>query len=87
VACDGREEAVDVDRAEAAGEGDLLLRCDLLVAEEDHAVVVEGLADLGEMRLVHRLGEVHSEHLGAQRAGDGGDLDAAVAHGKLLRRG
>ena len=44
----GREKAVDVDRAEALGEGDVLLRRQTLVAKEDDAVFAEGVPDLGE---------------------------------------
>ena len=50
----GREEAVDVDAAKLAGEGEMLLRGQTLVAEENDAVFAEGLADLGQRGLRQR---------------------------------
>src|SRR3546814_2744135 len=53
---------------EPFGEGDLQGRRDLLVAEEDDDVVMEGLQDFGEERVVHRLRQVDAEDLRAERA-------------------
>ena len=49
VTLDGLEEAVDVDLAPPLGEFDVLLGGDVLVTEEDDAVVYERLAQLGEL--------------------------------------
>ena len=61
---------VDEDLAEAAGEGLVLLGVDLLVAEEDHAVLVERLADFGDDAVVEILGDIDAADLGAACAGD-----------------
>src|SRR3546814_15097738 len=63
-----RTERMRLDRPEPFGEGDLQGRRDLLVAEEDDDVVMEGLQDFGEERVVHRLRQVDAEDLRAERA-------------------
>ena len=45
------EEAVDVDRAEAAGEGDVIVFGQRLIAEEDDAVIGIGLPDRVKLSL------------------------------------
>jgi len=47
IAGHGGEEAVDIDAANAASEGEVLLRRQPLVAEEDHAALTKDTADLG----------------------------------------
>ena len=43
VARNRREEAIDVDRTETLGEGDVLLRRERLIAEEHDAILAEGV--------------------------------------------
>ena len=61
---------------------------ELLVAEEDDAVVEQGLADVADGSLVEIRADVDIVDLGADGAGDGPHLDPAVAHhvssGQLL---
>src|SRR5262245_37155632 len=64
--------------AEFAGEGELLARRRLLVAQEDHEMVEEGLAHLAHDVVVEVLRDVDAMKLGAQRAGDRPDFDVAV---------
>jgi hypothetical protein len=66
------------ERPEPAREGEVLLRRQALVVEEQHQAVVEGALDLREGCIVERLGEVHALDVGAQRAGHRPDLDAGV---------
>ena len=54
----GRHERVHLEVAEVAAEGDVLVGRDVLVAEEQDLVVDEGLLELGEGRVVERLGQV-----------------------------
>ena len=58
------EEAVDVDRAEALGEGDVVFGFELLAAKEDDPVFAEGAFD-GAERVVVDLAQVDSVNLGA----------------------
>src|SRR5690606_9437526 len=53
--------------AEAAAEGDVLLRRDGLAAGHDHRVVEQGAMDGGEILVVERPREVGPAHLRAQR--------------------
>ena len=50
IAGHGGKETVDVDAAEAPGKGEMLLRRQLLVPEEDNAVLAERLTNLGHHR-------------------------------------
>ena len=43
------EEAVDIDVAKASGEGDLLVRTNVLVPHDNYAVISERLANVGEL--------------------------------------
>src|SRR5262249_17008848 len=52
--------------AKTLGEGDLLRRGNLLTAEKDHAVLVEGALDHRKDIVAERLGQVHSADFGAQ---------------------
>ncbi len=51
-----------------------------LVAKEDDAVVEEGPPDRGHARRVEVGAQVDAVDLGAQRAGDGTDLDRHRSH-------
>ena len=56
---------VDEDLAEAAREGLVALGVELLVAEEDHAVVEQRLADVADGAVVELLADVDVVDLGA----------------------
>jgi hypothetical protein len=71
---------VDKDLAKAAGEGLVLLRVERLVAEEDHAVLIERGADLRDHGVIEIVGDVHAADLGAAPPGDRLYLDPAIAH-------
>jgi hypothetical protein len=73
-----------VDVAEALGEGDLLLRRYLLVAEEDDEVLEPSRLDLRECRVID-LGEVDAPDLGSERSGYGLDLDPTIGRHGFLR--
>ena len=64
-----RQRVVIVEFAEAAAEGDVLLARDLLVAEQQDALVEEGAMDLVELGVAERLGEVDVRNLGTEGMG------------------
>ena len=65
--------------AEAARERDVLGARDVLVAQEQHLVLEQQRADLGEQRVVARgVAEVHVGELGADRAGQRLDADRSA---------
>ena len=81
IARDGREEPVDVDRRPTLRELDMLLGRQLLVAEEDHAVLHEGLLDFVPLPIAHRL-EVDAGNLRAAATRELADFDRLVRHGR-----
>ena len=72
---------MDEDLAEAAREGLVALGVELLVAEEDHAVVEQGLADVADGGVVEILRHVDAGNLRAAGAGEQTNLETRVAHG------
>ena len=62
-----------LEHAEAARERDLLLRSQLLVAEEDHLVVEETAGDLHERIVGQRLRQVDAGDLGPEMLADPGN--------------
>jgi hypothetical protein len=73
------DERIDAGLAEAAREGELLLRRDALVAEEDHQVLQQRPAHLRHGLVVHGLRQVQAEDLRPDAAGQRLHLDALVA--------
>src|SRR5262245_41966983 len=71
------------DLAESAGEGLVTLGIERLVAEEDHAMLEQGLTDIADAGLVEVLADIDIVDFGADAAGDGTHLDPAVAHAYL----
>ncbi|GAB3402944.1 hypothetical protein GCM10027318_11590 [Massilia agilis] len=69
---------MDLQWAEAAAEGDLLLRRDVLVAEHQHMVVEVGTVDAREFFVGERRVQVQAEHLGAERRIEAADRDRRV---------
>ena len=56
--------------AEAAREGHMLGARDVLIAQEQHAVLQQRRADLGEQAvIVNGIGQIHADQFGADRAG------------------
>ena len=68
------------DLAEAPGQRLVLGGIELLVTEEDHAVIQQRPPDAGDGGVVEVLTEIDAVDLGAERAGDGMDLQSAHAH-------
>src|SRR5260370_11646073 len=60
-------EDVELDLAKMAGEGNLLWGRDVLIAEEDHAVIIVGPLDRGECLVVDGSGQIDTADLGAER--------------------
>jgi hypothetical protein len=67
---------MDEDLAEATGEGLVALNVELLVAEEDDAMLVHGIADLADHAVFEILHHVDAGDLGAAGAGDLGAAGA-----------
>ena len=82
MAGNGREEPVDVDRAEALGDGDVLLRRQLLVAKEDDAVFSEGVPDLGEGFVRDRRRQIDPADFGPDMPRHRFDPDVVIAHNR-----
>ena len=76
-----RKEAVDVDAAKAAGKAEVLLRRQLLVAEENDAVLAKGVADFGQRRLCRRCRQIDVADLGANRRRKRLHPNVVVGHG------
>jgi hypothetical protein len=67
---------VALELAEMAREGDVLGARDVLVAEEQHPVAQQQASDLGDQRRLARGdAEVDVRELGADRVGEGLDVD------------
>ena len=64
--------------AEAAGEGDVGGGRDVLVAEHEHLVAYQGLAQLGDGVVVERVVEVDRGHFGADVRGDRREVERDV---------
>ncbi|MNC28133.1 hypothetical protein D3C75_763300 [compost metagenome] len=69
-------EHMDLQWAEAAAEGDLLVGADALVAEHQHMVVEVGAMDTGEILGVDWYGQVQADDLGAYGTGERADFEA-----------
>src|SRR5207244_4668044 len=78
------EKAVDVDRGKPLGKREVLLRHQMLVAEEHDAVLAEGAADLGK-NLVGQCGcQIDAGNLGPDFARNRFDPDGVVARSSFV---
>ena len=68
-------EDVEFDVTEATRESDLLWRRDVLVTEEDDAVIAIGPLDRGERCIVEGFSQIDTADLGTQRRPGRDDLD------------
>src|SRR5262249_56909534 len=67
--------------AEEAAEGEMLLRSQRLVAEEEDEMLDEGAPDLCGRRIRRRGRQIDPGNLGAERAGDGPHGERLIVHG------
>jgi hypothetical protein len=72
---------VDLQRAEAAAEGDLLRRRDALVAEHQHVIVEVRAMDAREIPGGQRLRQIQPDHFGTERCVERTDAEAIRASG------
>src|SRR5580704_15157058 len=77
------DEFMDLQLAEAAAEGEVLVGGQVLVAEEDHLVVGERVADFADRRVIELLRQVDAGDLGAERPRNPVHRNRAVGHGTL----
>ena len=75
------KEGIDVQVAEVAGKGLLLVRRQVLAAEEDHQVIDQGAADFRDDRGIEGPRQVDAADLGAQGAADRADGDVLEGGG------
>src|SRR5271170_2099794 len=66
---------VELDLAKTAGEGNLLRGRDVLIAEEDHAVIIVGPLDRSKRLIVDGSGQIHTADLRTECSGGGDNLD------------
>ena len=71
---------MDEDLAEATGEGLVARPVERLVAEEDDAMLVQGLADLSHRAVVEIQAQVDAGDRGAAGAGEQAYLEPRVPH-------
>ena len=71
------DERVHLELTEATGERDVLRRGHRLVAEEQHLVVEQRPAELGDHAVRQRGGEIDAGDVGADGGGDGPGLEGA----------
>jgi len=71
IAGDGGEKAVDVDRRKTLGKGDVLLRGETLISEEDDAIFAERAEDLGKGVVGEGLREIDTGDLAPTRGDTG----------------
>src|SRR5258707_9196395 len=68
-------EDVELDLAKTAGEGNLSWGRDVLIAEEDDAVIIVGPLDRSERLVVDGSGQIDTADLGAERGAGRDNLD------------
>src|SRR5262245_11638767 len=78
-----RRRRMEVQLAEAPPERLVLLDREVLVPEEDDAIVDEGAVDLLERHLVERMREIEAGDLGADMRSQLPHLDVPAAHGRF----
>ena len=78
-----RKEAVDVDRPKALGHRNVLLRREVLVAEEHDAIFAERAADLAEGLVLQRLREIDAADFRADIRRRRHDPDVLIIHALL----
>ena len=71
-------ERVQMNAAESLGEREMMLRCEVLVADIDDMVLQPGAVDLVEGIVVDRLRQVDPANFRAERAGEPMHLDLLV---------
>jgi hypothetical protein len=67
---------VDLQRPEAAAKGDLLVRCDALIAKHQYVVIEVRAMNAREIFVGKRLAQIEPEDFGAHWAVEGTDFDA-----------
>ena len=68
-------------RPEGLGKGDLILLPELLVAQQDHAMAMERIADHSKVRFGQRTGQIDADDFGADLWRERPHLDPAVQIG------
>src|SRR6516165_8403265 len=74
------DKLVDIQAAKAAAESQMLLRCQILIAEKDRLMVEQRPADVGNHGVVERLAQIDPRELGAESSGDAAHVKCPIAH-------
>ena len=74
------DKLVDVQAAKAAAERQMLLRCEMLIAEKDHLMVEQRPADFGNHGVVERLAQIDPREFGPESSGDAAHVKCPIAH-------
>src|SRR6266851_8999283 len=77
---DGVDPDMAAQRTEMAGDPDLIVEADALIAEEDHQVVGESLMELGNLLIGQRPGQVDVPDLGPDMRRARRDADRLISH-------
>ena len=80
VARNGLEKAVDVDSAHRFGKRDVLRGRQILIAEEDDAVLVQCLSNFSRALGIRRIRQIDAEQFGAERTRCRANLKSRVSH-------
>ena len=78
------DEGIVDDRPEPLCEGEKLIRCQVLVFQDDDEMVEKGVVDFRETLLVERPRQIRPTDNRAEGAGDRFDSDGFVGHGDGL---
>ena len=65
MAVDLAEEAVDIDLAKTLGHGDVVFRRQILVAEKQHPVIAQRLAEIGDHAILQIARQINAVNIGA----------------------
>jgi hypothetical protein len=74
------DKLVDIQAAKAAAESQVLLWCQMLIAEKDHLVVEQRAADFGNHGGVERFAQIDPREFGAESSGDAAHVKCPIAH-------
>jgi hypothetical protein len=81
----GRAGMIVLDFAEAFSESQMLTRREVLVAEEDDAVLVQRVADFPVRAVLQRIRQVHVENFSTNSRGDRTNINGGIFHCDLGR--
>jgi hypothetical protein len=76
---------MNLQRTEAAAEGDLLIRRDALVAKHQHVMIQMRAVNARKSSWLKRLAQIEAEHFGTERAVESANFDGLTGNGAVAR--